>query len=262
MPEEGEFYILTRRYLLLVRRFGVRRGRGVGVTDQGDLAGLEQQIGYRMADLSLLRAALTHKSYSNEHPGVDAPHNERLEFLGDAVLDLCISDLLFQRYPQLSEGDLTRIRAELVNERSLAPVGEGLGLGGYLLLGRGEESSGGRQKPSLLADALEAVLGAVYRDGGMSAVSAVIEALLARQIEQAVQDRQGTDYKTRLQERLQASGCQLPSYQLLEAQGPDHQKSYVVEVHCGQQAIGTGRGRTKKAAQQQAAYQALLRLDS
>lgn len=232
------------------------------MTEDGQLQGLEDRIGYHMADRSLLRAALTHKSYSNEHPGVDAPHNERLEFLGDAVLDLCVSDLLFQRYPQLSEGELTRVRAELVNEGSLAPLGEQLGLGGYLLLGKGEEGSGGRQKPSLLADALEALLGAVYRDGGVTAVSAVIDSLLGELMEQAVGNRQGTDYKTRLQERLQASGCELPTYQLLEAQGPDHQKSYVVAVHCGQQAIGTGRGRTKKAAQQQAACQALLRLGS
>lgn len=232
------------------------------MTEDGQLQGLEERIGYCLTDRVLLRTALTHKSYSNEHPGSDTQHNERLEFLGDAVLDLCVSDLLFQRYPQLSEGELTRVRAELVNERSLAPLGEQLGLGDYLLLGKGEEGSGGRKKPSLLADALEALLGAVYRDGGVAAVSAVIETLLGELMEQAVENRQGTDYKTRLQERLQASGSELPTYQLLEAEGPDHQKSYVVAVHCGQQAIGTGRGRTKKAAQQQAAYQALLRLGS
>lgn len=230
--------------------------------DGWQLAGLEEQIGHCMVDRSLLRTALTHKSYSNEQHGEATPHNERLEFLGDAVLDLGVSDLLFQRYPQLPEGELTRVRAELVNERSLAPLGQRLGLGGYLLLGRGEESSGGREKASLLADALEALLGAIYRDGGMLAVSAVIDALLGEQMDLAVRDRAGTDYKTRLQEHLQAKGCELPCYELLEAEGPDHQRSYLIEVRCGQEAIGTGRGRTKKAAQQQAAYQALLRLGS
>lgn len=230
------------------------------MNEDWQLAGLEAQIGYRMVDRSLLRSALTHKSYSNEQPGADLPYGERLEFLGDAVLDLVVSDSLFQRYPQLSEGELTRVRAELVNERNLAPLGQRLNLGGYLLLGRGEESSGGREKASLLADAFEALLGAIYRDGGLAAATKVVDALLGEQIDLAVRDRAGTDYKTRLQERLQAMGCALPSYELIGAEGPDHQKSYQVEVCCGGEAIGTGRGRTKKAAQQQAACQALQRL--
>lgn len=230
------------------------------MSDDWQLAGLEERIGYRMGDRSLLRSALTHKSYSNEQPGVTLPYNERLEFLGDAVLDLVVSDTLFQRYPYLSEGELTRVRAELVNERNLAPLGQRLELGRYLLLGRGEESSGGRGKASLLADALEALLGAIYRDGGLAAARKVVDGLLGEQIDLAVQDRAGTDYKTRLQERLQAEGCALPNYELIGAEGPDHQKSYLVEVRCGGDAIGTGRGRTKKAAQQQAARQALKRL--
>lgn len=210
-----------------------------------------------MTDRSLLRSALTHKSYSNEQPGATLPYGERLEFLGDAVLDLVVSDILFQRYPQLSEGELTRVRAELVNEGNLAPLGQQLNLGGYLLLGRGEERSGGRDKASLLADAVEAILGAIYCDGGLAAARRVAEALLGEQIELAVRDRAGTDYKTRLQERLQAKGCALPSYELIGAEGPDHQKTYRVEVRFGQDVLGTGRGSTKKAAQQQAARQAL-----
>lgn len=231
------------------------------MSEDWQLGRLEEQMGYRMADRSLLRSALTHKSYSNEHPDSHLPFSERLEFLGDAVLDLVVSDTLFQRFPQLSEGELTRVRAELVNERNLAPLGQRLNLGGYLLLGRGEESSGGREKPSLLADAFEALLGAVYRDGGLAAARTVVEALMGAQIDLAVLDRAGTDYKTRLQERLQAEGCALPSYELIEAAGPDHQKSYLVEVRCEGKAIGVGRGRTKKAAQQQAACQALQRLE-
>lgn len=230
------------------------------MSDDWQLAGLENQIGYRMVDRSLLRSALTHKSYSNEQPRAALPFGERLEFLGDAVLDLLVSDTLFQRYPQLSEGDLTRVRAELVSERNLAPLAQRLNLGGYLLLGRGEESSGGREKASLLADAFEALLGAIYRDGGLIAARMVVEGLLDEQIDLAVQDRVGTDYKTRLQERLQADGGALPSYELIGAEGPDHQKSYLIEVRSGGETIGTGRGRTKKAAQQQAARQALQRL--
>jgi ribonuclease-3 len=153
------------------------------------------------------------------------------------------------------------VRAELVSEASLAPIGRQLGLGGYLRLGRGEERSGGREKASLLADALEAVLGAVYRDGGLAAAQAVVEALLGAMLERAVLDQAGSDHKTRLQERLQARGAAPPTYVLVEAEGPEHRKTYSVEVRCDGETIGQGQGRSKKAAQQAAARLALQRLD-
>ncbi len=220
-------------------------------------AGLEERLGYELQDRELLRSALTHKSFCNEHPEEVADHSERLEFLGDAVLDLVVSDWLLRSYPRWAEGELTRVRAELVSEASLAPLGEALGLGAHLRLGRGEEASGGRYKTSLLADAVEAVLGAVYRDGGLSAARQVVERLLADHLKRVVEDRIGTDFKTRLQEHLQALGAPLPSYHLLTSSGPEHQKVYTFEVRLEGRGIGTGRGRTKKAAQQQAAREAL-----
>jgi len=223
--------------------------------------GLQARIGYRFRSPSLLREALTHKSYSNESPEVPPPHNERLEFLGDAVLDLAVSCRIFQDYPFLPEGELTRIRAEVVSERGLASVGRELGLGPCLLLGRGEERSGGREKPSLLADALEAVLGAVFCDGGFAPAQAAVETLFAAAIESAVRHKTGSDHKTRLQEFFQARHGRPPAYRLAQAEGPDHQRLYTVEVCFDGEVIGVGQGRTKKGAEQAAALEALEHLD-
>jgi len=223
---------------------------------------LEEKIGYRFSDTALLREALTHKSFSNEQHGRDVHHNERLEFLGDAVLDLVVSHALFRDFPALAEGELTRIRAEVVSEKGLAFIGRHLGLGDSLRLGRGEERSGGREKDSLIADALEALLGAVFCDGGFESARRMIEALCTAPIERSARRKAGIDYKTRLQELLQARQGRPPSYALTLAEGPDHQRVYTIEVCTEGETIGSGRGRTKKAAEQEAAREALSRLES
>lgn len=222
---------------------------------------LEKRIGYHFIDAALLREALTHKSYSNEQPGREVPYNERLEFLGDAVLDLVVSDLIFRAFRAVTEGELTRIRAEVVSERKLAEVGRQLGMGGCLLLGRGEDRSGGREKDSLVADGLEALIGAIFCDGGLAPASSVIETLFTPCIGESAGRKTGTDYKTRLQELLQGRCGRPPLYALLAAEGPDHDRMYTVEVLSDGVAIGRGRGRTKKAAEQEAAREALGRLE-
>ncbi len=218
---------------------------------------LEALIGYHFHNRQLLQEALTHKSFSNEQPGRFCPHNERLEFLGDAVLDLVVSHRIFGDYPQVPEGEMTRIRAEVVSEKSLARVGRKLGLGECLRLGRGEARSGGRNKDSLIADAFEALLGAVFCDGGLEGARVLSESMLGRAIVRSARSKAGIDHKTRLQEILQAQGGRPPRYVLVKAEGPDHQRFYTVEVVADDRVVGQGRGKTKKAAEQEAARQAL-----
>jgi len=217
---------------------------------------LETSIGYQFKNPTLPRQALTHKSYSNEQAN-PAPHNERLEFLGDAVLELAISDWVYRNYPDIPEGGLTRIRSEVVCESGLAAVARQLGLGDGMRLGKGEEKSGGRQKASLLSDALEALLGAVYCDGGFAAACAVAEQLFAELIEKTARSRYGTDYKTCLQERLQAGYGRLPEYVLTQVSGPDHERVFSMEVRFDGKLLGSGSGPSKKRAEQQAAAVAL-----
>jgi ribonuclease-3 len=217
---------------------------------------IEGAIGYRFKDRHLLRQALTHKSFSNEQ-AEGAPHNERLEFLGDAVLELAISAWVFRQYPDIPEGGLTRIRSEVVSEKGLAKVARWLLLGEGLRLGKGEGKSGGREKPSLLSDALEALLGAIYCDGGFPAACAVVEKLFADEIELSAQSRYGTDCKTCLQERLQALHGRLPEYLLTQVTGPDHQRVFSIEVRFDGKLLGSGQGPSKKRAEQQAAAAAL-----
>jgi ribonuclease-3 len=219
---------------------------------------VEKALGYRFRDISRFVEALTHKSFSNEQISqTPPPHNERLEFLGDAVLELIVSDHIFQRFPELDEGQLTRIRAEVVNEKSLARIGRSIGLGECLLLGKGEEQSGGRQKASLIADAFEALLGAVFSDGGFEQASNVVLPIFVDSINQAANRKEGMDYKTRLQEWLQARKLGVPSYTMIASEGPDHKKTFTSQVSCDGKVLGQGRGRTKKAAEQEAARQAL-----
>lgn len=220
------------------------------------LTKLEIALAYRFNNQQLLQQAVTHKSFSNEQPDATL-HNERLEFLGDAVLELAISEWLFSAYPDLPEGGLTRIRSEVVSETGLAKVARALHMGDGLQLGNGEERSGGRDKPSLLADALEAVLGAVYCDGGFTAVCAVVRKLFTDDLEKSAQSRYGTDCKTRLQEQLQALHGQLPDYLLTQVTGPDHQRVFSVEVRLDGKLLGSGVGLSKKRAEQQAAAAAL-----
>ncbi len=217
---------------------------------------LEEKIGYQFDCPDLPVQALTHKSYSNEQPS-RIPHNERLEFLGDAVLELALSDWVFHQYPDIPEGALTRIRAEVVSESGLEKIARDLNLGSGLRLGKGEEKSGGREKPSLLSDALEAVLGAVYLDGGFAEACAVVERICAADIKRSAENRYGTDYKTCLQERLQASHGRLPQYILVEASGPDHERVFSIEVRFDGKLLGRGQGASKKRAEQQAAAAAL-----
>ncbi|TYP00123.1 RNAse III [Geothermobacter ehrlichii] len=225
-----------------------------------NLEGFQQRLGYVFRDEGLLVKALTHKSYANEHREEGAMDNERLEFLGDAVLDLAVSQIIFHRQPRLAEGEMTRVRAEVVSERSLAAVARRLGIGEHIRLGRGEELTGGREKDSLLADAVEAVLGAIFLDGGFDHADRAVRRWMAGQILEASKEKSGLDAKTRLQELLQAREGRLPRYVLKGTEGPDHARLYHVEVQFDGEPIGEGRGRTKKQAEQRAARQALEKL--
>lgn len=219
---------------------------------------LQVCLGYHFSDPALPLQALTHKSFSNEQRGLDEPHNERLEFLGDAVLELAISNKIYHQYPDIPEGGLTRIRAEVVCEKGLARVAKRLDLGKGLRLGKGEEKSGGRKKASLLSDALEALMGAVFLEGGFMSVCSVVESVFADELDHAANIRYGTDYKTALQERLQARYGQLPEYELLRVDGPDHGRVFTIKVSFDGQELGCGSGSSKKQAEQHAASEALL----
>jgi len=222
---------------------------------------LEERLGYRFRDRNLLCAAMIHSSYANEHRGSGLRSNERLEFLGDAVLGMVTGEYLFRNHPDAPEGDLTRMRAALVCEESLYEVAQTLGLGEYLKLGRGEESGGGRTRPSILADATESVFAAVYLDGGMEAARALIHrVLLERGREQAVESRR-RDYKTALQEIVQRKANQILRYEMVDASGPDHDKVFTCAVTLNGAVIGRGSGRSKKDAEQSAACAALEGMD-
>ncbi|MBW6511932.1 MAG: ribonuclease III [Desulfuromonadaceae bacterium] len=224
------------------------------------IAALQERLDYRFNDSMLLKTALTHKSFRNEQPADMAPDdNERLEFLGDAVLDLFIGERLYEIEPSLSEGEMTRVRAELVSEVGLARVSRTLQLGESLLLGRGERKSGGPDKDSLQANTLEAVIGAIFRDGGWQALTTVAARLfLPLIIDSVAQSADSVDSKSRLQELLQAQGEKPPEYRLIEIEGPDHDRRYGIEVLIDGQRAGFGSGRSKKLAQQVAAREALL----
>mgnify|MGYP005754867691 FL=1 len=221
------------------------------------MEGLEQKLSYRFRDRKLLDEALSHSSYVNEHRGSGIFSNERLEFLGDSVLGFVTAEFLFRQHPTAPEGDLTRIRAALVCEQSLYEVAQKLELGKYLKLGRGEEAGGGRTRPSILADATEAVFAAVYLDGGIREVTELIHrVLLDAEREEAVEERR-RDYKTALQELVQRQAHQELSYRMAGEEGPDHDKTFLAEVLLNGQLIGQGRGHSKKEAEQNAAAAAL-----
>ncbi|MBW3639336.1 MAG: ribonuclease III [Actinobacteria bacterium] len=204
-------------------------------------------------DPALLEQALTHRSYAYEHGGL--PTNERLEFLGDAVLGLVVTDALYQRHPDLPEGSLAKLRASVVNARALAGVARSLQLGRWLRLGRGEQVTGGRDKTSILADTMEAVIGAVYLDRGIPVVTTMVRALFDPLMSAASQDGAELDWKTALQEITAARGLGVPDYRLTGS-GPDHARSFVAEVRVAGEVQGCGSGRSKKQAEQQAAEQA------
>ena len=224
------------------------------------MEGLEQKLSYRFRDRKLLDEALSHSSYVNEHRGSGIFSNERLEFLGDSVLGFVTAEFLFRQHPTAPEGDLTRIRAALVCEQSLYEVAQKLELGKYLKLGRGEEAGGGRTRPSILADATEAVFAAVYLDGGIREVTELIHrVLLDAEREEAVEERR-RDYKTLLQEHIQRKAGQELTYCMVREEGPDHAKTFVTEVQLNGAAIGEGSGHSKKESEQMAAKSALEKL--
>ena len=218
---------------------------------------LEKKLNYTFRHPALLEEALRHSSYANEHRSGHMQSNERLEFLGDSVLGFVTAAFLFAHHPDLPEGDLTRIRAALVCEKSLHELAERLELGRYLKLGRGEEAGGGRKRPSILADATEAVFAAVYLDGGIDAASALIHRLLLDGPQEEAAEERRRDYKTALQELVQRHSGQILSYELTGEQGPDHDKTFVVRVLLNGESIGSGTGHTKKEAEQSAAKNAL-----
>ncbi len=215
---------------------------------------LERSLGYRFRDPDLLELALTHRSYANEQ-NLDY-HNERLEFLGDAVLGLIAAQWLYTEHPELPEGDLSKLKAYLVSAPALAGFSTELGVGRELRLGVGEERSGGRAKPSLLSDALEALFGAIYLDGGLEPVRKVVVPLLDDVLSERPRVHE-EDAKTRLQEAVQARGWDLPDYRVVDETGPDHAKRFTVEVLVRGDAAGRGAGRSKKLAEQRAAAEAI-----
>jgi ribonuclease-3 len=211
-------------------------------------------LGHTFGDITLLQHALAHRSWCGEQEG-GAPSNERLEFLGDAVLGLVVARFTYERYPEFAEGKLAKVRSAVVNARVLAQVADDLGVGDVLLLGRGEETSGGRSKASILADAFEAILGAIYLDAGWTAAEVLILRELADYIARAAEEPDDFDHKSRLQEKAVRSGDGTPRY-VVVGSGPDHDRSYVAEVFVGGTSWGTGEGRSKKDAEQEAARNA------
>ncbi len=218
---------------------------------------LRADLGVPELEPELLERALTHRSYAYENGGL--PTNERLEFLGDSVLGVVITETLYRTHPDLSEGRLAKLRAAVVNARALADVGRTLGLGTYVRLGRGEESTGGREKASILSDTVEAVIGAVYIDGGFEVATQVVHRLFDPVLAAASKMGAGLDWKTSLQELAADASLGVPEY-LIEESGPDHQKTFTARVRVGAEIYGSGSGRSKKEAEQQAAetaYQAI-----
>jgi len=219
-------------------------------------AELEARLGHSFRNAALCETALTHTSWVNEAGQPERSDNERLEFLGDAVLDLVVSDLLMRRFPDRREGDLSRARAALVSEPGLAQVAVALELGRFILLGKGEERTGGRGRPSILANALEALMGAIYIDAGFDAAAAVASRLFESRIEEVDQHAR-LDYKSRLQERAQALWQTAPVYEVVAEEGPDHDKRFEVALSLAGRPYGRAIGRSKKEAEQGAAAAAL-----
>ncbi len=218
---------------------------------------LEETLGYTFRDPALLDCALTHRSFANENPDFMKQDNERLEFLGDAVLTLCISDMLMKRYPESSEGELSKMRSSVVNERPLAKLARALRIGDYLLLGRGEDLSGGRTKSSILANTLEAIIAAVYCDTGFEGAYAFIEQRFLNLLEAGSSKTGYQDYKTALQEITQNRFRVVPKYSIIREFGPDHDKLFQIRLTVGNIVTTAGLGRNKKEAEQRAAQKAL-----
>lgn len=222
-----------------------------------NLKELEREIGYIFKDYNLLKQAMTHSSYSNEHRLNRLTNNERLEFLGDAVLEIVSSEFLFRKYPKMLEGELTKLRASIVCEPTLAACSNEIKLGEYLLLGKGEDNTGGRKRESIISDALEALIGAIYLDGGFANAKEFILKFILTDIEDK---HLFYDSKTILQEIIQGEYTDNLSYMIVQEIGPDHDKEFTVNALLGEKIVGKGSGKTKKSAEQKAAYNAIIKL--
>jgi len=229
-------------------------------TRSKDLAEVQKTLEYRFQNDVLLDTALTHRSYVNENPAEALQDNEKLEFLGDAVLELCISDLLMKNFPDYREGQLSQLRASIVNEQPLAEMAKTFRLGEFLLLGKGEEISGGRNKPSLLANTFEALMAAIYLDGGFEKASALTRRLFSRMIEDGY--RTYRDYKTIVQQISQHHFRETPRYTLIHECGPDHDKTFEIQISIADRITTTGTGKNKKEAEQRAAEKAIRMLET
>jgi ribonuclease-3 len=226
------------------------------------IADLEAALGVEFRRRDLLERALVHRSYLNERPGQATGSNERLEFLGDSVLGFVVAEYLYDSFPELPEGELTSLRARLVRQSTLDHVAARLGLGSLLVLGRGEETTGGRERARLRSSAFEALVGALYLDQGLDAVRSLIVRLLQPELTAALADRSTKDAKSLLQEATQAAAAGTPTYSVAAAEGPDHARRFVVEVWVGERVLATGSGRSKQEAEMAAARQALAAWDS
>ncbi len=222
-----------------------------------NVADLQNKIGYKFNDTALLYKALTHTSYTNENKMKKNDSNERLEFLGDAILELISSEYLFDNYPDMDEGYLTKLRAALVSEKPLSIVAKQIGLGNYIFLSKGEDLNGGRMRPSITSDAVEALLGAIYLDGGIDNARKFVYKYIVNDIENK---ELFVDSKTNLQELIQKYKLGELNYKMISESGPDHNKEYVYSCCIGDKEIGRGKGNTKKGAEQEAAYNAIISL--
>lgn len=243
--------------LYCFHKFSRFKQKGKNMKETRKFLELEKKIGYKFENFDLLVNAMTHSSYANEHHISYTGNNERLEFLGDAVLEVASSEFLFHKYPDLPEGKLTKKRASMVCEPTLALCAREIPLGDYLLLGKGEEATGGRKRDSIVSDAMEALIGAIYLDGGFANAKEFINRFVLKDIENK---QLFYDSKTTLQEIVQGQFEEDVRYVLVKEEGPDHNKSFYVEAILGEKVLGQGCGHTKKAAEQQAAYCAIKKL--
>ncbi|MGI6777736.1 MAG: ribonuclease III [Acetivibrionales bacterium] len=225
-----------------------------------NLSELEQIIGYSFNDKNNLILALSHSSFANENKNKSIKSNERLEFLGDAVLNIVISENIFKNYPDLTEGEMTKARANIVCESSLVICANNISIGKYLLLGKGEEVTGGRNRPSILSDAFEALIGAIYIDGGLERAKLFIYRSMENIIEDSISGIIFMDYKTQLQEDVQKNGNEKIHYEIIDEKGPDHNKTFVTQVKIGEDVFGIGVGKSKKESEQNAAKVALRKI--
>jgi len=223
--------------------------------NERQISKIQDKLGYFFGNRELLIRSLTHSSYANENMKSGMTSNERLEFLGDSLLGMTVAELIYKNKPELTEGQMTKLRAELVCEKSLAALADKLDLGAYMMLGRGEENGGGRSRPSILADALEAVLAAIYLDGGFDPTIRFVSDCFRNHLDDTLNSN--SDYKTLLQEMIQVKPGQTHVYDIIEETGPDHDKTFTVEVKLNGRPFGKGKGKSKKSAEQAAAQAAI-----